>query len=69
MSNIYTVKVKIHEETMNKINKISGHLKSENKADVIAQCVNLGDKVMTEILSGSNVIVERRDGSKVEYTF
>lgn len=68
MSNTYEVKVKFDQDFTKKIDRLASTF-DESRGNIISKCIDIGDKVINEILSGNNVIIERKDGQRVEYTF
>ena len=68
MSKSYEVKVKFDKESTRRLDKYASRF-DESRGNIISKCIDIGDKVINEMLNGNNVIVERKDGQRIEYTF
>lgn len=62
----YTVKVDLPETTIEQIERISKILNIDDKANIVARCINFSNNLLDKIDSGSHLFLQDKNGNRFE---
>ena len=64
MANVKSVQVQMIDKTLEKLDSMKNSLHNENRSAVVKTAIDIADVIVTEVTSGSSIILERSDGSR-----